>query len=272
MGFKLDLIKKLLKFITKTEIKQPIKEAMKKIVPPKVPKTKVYIPPVAYNKATQMYSWVNPGGNTIYWQRYEQKSISHLMIELSKKIVSAKSDEMARGLKAEKMVLDILEKKMPQSEILGAGIVFFSKKEMRLDLRGDIDIATSFFNVEVKASLAVLKLKQLTNNPKSLDFYNYNYKPTVVIITNPNTKFKHLWGAEADVHKADLVKTALNNGIYIITTDKEGMAVLDKLIANRHLLKFKPTHANSFKLYEFPKATSITATNTNRRPVLKLKP
>ncbi len=271
MGFKLDLIKKLLKFITKTEIKQPIKEVTKKIVPPQPPKTKVYIPPVAYDKSTNMYSWVNPSGNTIYWQRYEQKSISHLMTELSKKIARSKSKENTRGFESERMVLDILEKKMPHSEILGAGIVYFSKKEKLQNLRGDIDIATSFFNVEVKASLGVLKLKQLTNDPKSFDFYNYNYKPTVVIITNPNDKFKHLWGPEADVNKAELVKTALKNGIYIVTADEEGMAMLDKLIANRHLLKFKPTHPSSFKLYEIPKATSITPSNTVRKPILKLK-
>ncbi len=270
MGLKLDLLRKVLKLITKTETKQAIKEVTKKIVPPQAPKTKVYIPPVAYDKANKMYSWVNPSGNTIYWQRYEQKKVSQLVEELSKKIATEKSVQRVKGLESERFILDFLGKQLPKSEILGIETKFLTK-DGRLESKvGEIDIATSFFNVEVKTSLS-LKIHQLTNDPKSIYFYNYNYKPTVIIIADPKVKFKHLWGPEAHVHKANLVKTAVNNGIYIITSDEEGMAMLDKLIANRHLLKFKPTHADSFKLYEIPKATSITPSNTNRKPILKLK-
>ncbi len=273
MGLKLDLLRKVLKFITKIELKQPINEVTKKVVPPQAPKTKVYIPQVAYDKATKMYSWVNPSGNTIYWKRYEQKSISQLVEELSKKIATEKSGDQLKGLESERMILNLLGRKLPQSEILGVGTEFLIKDGNLKSRVGEIDIATSLFNVEVKASLVSLKRKQLQiiSNPKDPRFHNYNYKPTIVIITDPNIKFKDIWGSGANGLRTDRVKLAFRNGIYTITSDKEGMAMLDKLIANRHLLKFKPTHPSSFKLYEIPKATSITPSNTNRKPILKLK-
>ncbi len=281
MGLKLEILRKVLKFITKTKKKQPIKEVTKKVVPPHAPKTKVYIPPVAFDKATQMYSWVNPSGTTIYWRKYEQKSISHLIAELSKKIANEKSGVQVKGLESEKMILDLLGRKLPQSEILSVGTEFLIKDGKLKSRVGEIDIATSLFNVEVKASLVGLKRKQLQiiSNPKNPRFHNYNYKPTIVIITDPNIKFKDIWGSEANGLRTDRVKLAFRNGIYIITSDKEGMTMLDKLIANRHLLKFKPTHPNSFKLYEFPLATpskeqiiKIEQVTKSNKPAIKLKP